>query len=109
MGNLPVEVILSVDFLMDHDIFSKHQHTLVHSHFEPYSELDISDVFGIYRLPHGSTELENLADLYVSDREYLSLVFHYRSERHWTAVLDSPRALNIPSLTQTSPLFSAHR
>jgi len=68
--NLPVEVILSVDFLMDHDIFGNHQHALMHR-CQPHSQHDIFDVFGIYEVPHGNVGLEDLAHQYISDSEYM--------------------------------------
>ncbi|KAI0467135.1 hypothetical protein F4859DRAFT_277292 [Xylaria cf. heliscus] len=61
--DLPVDVILSLDFIKYHDVFSRHQHAFVQT--SPRSKA--AEIFGICELPGGNEGLRNLAGEFLSD------------------------------------------
>ncbi|KAI8627957.1 hypothetical protein F5Y19DRAFT_477131 [Xylariaceae sp. FL1651] len=60
--DLLVDAILSLEFIKDHDVFSKHEHAFVHT-----PRLTLAEIFGICELPGGSEGLRNLAEEFLSD------------------------------------------
>ncbi|KAI3323558.1 hypothetical protein HD806DRAFT_497145 [Xylariaceae sp. AK1471] len=61
--NLPVDAILSLDFIKAHNVFRKHEHAFVDT--TPRSKL--ADLFGICELPDGNEGLSSLAEEFLSD------------------------------------------
>ncbi|KAI1115613.1 hypothetical protein F5Y14DRAFT_117304 [Nemania sp. NC0429] len=61
--DLPVDAILSLDFIKRHDVFARHQHAFVHAP----PPLTLAEMFGICELPGGSRELKNLAGEFLAD------------------------------------------
>ncbi|KAI0424749.1 hypothetical protein F5Y09DRAFT_353111 [Xylaria sp. FL1042] len=60
---LPVDAILSLDFIKQHDIFNQHEHVFVL--IPPRSTL--AELFGICELPGGNEELRSLAEEFLAD------------------------------------------
>lgn len=71
--DLPVDAILSLAFIKQHDVFARHQHAFIHA--PPLSSL--TEIFGICELPGGSRELKNLAGEFLADRESDSIAIKH--------------------------------
>ncbi|KAI1350810.1 hypothetical protein F5Y01DRAFT_139962 [Xylaria sp. FL0043] len=63
IDDLPVDAILSLDFIKEHDIFNRHEHAFVL--IPPRSTL--AELFGICELPGGNEGLRNLAEEFLAD------------------------------------------
>ncbi|KAI0199364.1 hypothetical protein F4808DRAFT_461919 [Astrocystis sublimbata] len=61
--DLPADAILSLEFIKQHNVFSRHEHAFVSS--SPRSKL--AEIFGIHELPGGNEELSNLAAQFETD------------------------------------------
>jgi hypothetical protein len=62
---LPVDAILSLDFIKFHDVFRKHEHAFVNTTHRS----KLADIFGICELPGRNEGLKSLAEEFMSDRE----------------------------------------
>ncbi|KAI0810175.1 hypothetical protein GGR55DRAFT_128037 [Xylaria sp. FL0064] len=63
IDDLPVDAILSLDFIKQHDIFNRHEHAFVL--IPPHPTL--AELFGICELPGGNEGLRNLAEEFLAD------------------------------------------
>ncbi|KAI0152713.1 hypothetical protein GGR57DRAFT_503580 [Xylariaceae sp. FL1272] len=61
--DLPVDAILSLSFIKQHDVFGRHQHAFVRTLPSPA----MAEILGICELPGGSKELKSLAGEFISD------------------------------------------
>ncbi|RWA06401.1 hypothetical protein EKO27_g8707 [Xylaria grammica] len=63
IDGLPVDAVLSLDFIKQHDVFNKHQHSFLRPSVLPA----VPEILGICELPGGSKGLINLAEAFLID------------------------------------------
>ncbi|KAI0410787.1 hypothetical protein F5X98DRAFT_384892 [Xylaria grammica] len=63
IDGLPVDAVLSLDFIKQHDVFNKHQHSFLRPSVLPV----VPEILGICELPGGSKGLINLAEAFLID------------------------------------------
>ncbi|GAW19295.1 hypothetical protein ANO14919_087810 [Xylariales sp. No.14919] len=63
IDGLPVDAVLSLEFIKQHDVFNKHQHSFLSPSVLPA----VPEIFGICELPGGPNGLTNLAEAFLAD------------------------------------------
>ncbi|KAJ3573949.1 hypothetical protein NPX13_g4518 [Xylaria arbuscula] len=63
IDGLPVDAVLSLDFIKRHDVFNKHQHSFIRTSSRP----TIPEILGICELPRGCEGLVDLAEAFLAD------------------------------------------